>query len=93
MLHYLALRQFQCSCPILYILFGNLQSDGHNTNFIPLLFQSSKLSNSCIFRISLSFYSIYCRKIIIYRKLEVQIVIFLSSENSYSLDFQNQSLW
>ena len=35
MLHYLALGQFQCSCPILYILFGNLQSDGQNTDFIP----------------------------------------------------------
>ena len=35
MLHYLALGQFQSSCPILYIVFGNLQIDGHNTNFIP----------------------------------------------------------
>ena len=35
MLHYLALGQFQCSCPILYVLFGNLQIDGHNTDFIP----------------------------------------------------------
>ena len=33
--HYLALGQFQSSCPILYILFGNLQIDGHNTDFIP----------------------------------------------------------
>ena len=48
----------------------------------PALFQSSKLSNSCIFRISLSFFSIYFRKIIIHRKLEVQIVMILSSENS-----------
>ena len=47
-----------------------------------VLFQSSKLSSSCIFRISLSFYLIYFRKIIIYRKLEVQIVRILSSENS-----------
>ena len=35
MIHYLALGQFQSSCPILYILFGKLQSDCHNTNFIP----------------------------------------------------------
>ena len=48
----------------------------------PVLFLSSKLSNSCIFRISLSFYSNYFRKIITYRKLEVQIVMSLSSENS-----------
>ena len=34
MQHYLALGQFQCSFPILYILFGNLQSDGNNTDFI-----------------------------------------------------------
>ena len=34
-LHYLALGQFQCSCPKLNILFGNLQSDGHNTDFSP----------------------------------------------------------
>ena len=33
LLHYLALGQFQCSYPKLYILFGNLQSNGHNTNF------------------------------------------------------------
>ena len=48
----------------------------------PVLFQSSKLSNSCIFRISKSFYSILFIKIITYRKLEVQIVMILSSENS-----------
>ena len=35
MLHYLDLGKFQCSCPILYILFGNLQSDGNNTDFFP----------------------------------------------------------
>ena len=35
MLQYLALGQFQSSCPILYILFGNLQIDDPNTNFIP----------------------------------------------------------
>ena len=34
MLHYLALRQFQCLCPILYILLGNLQIDGHKADFI-----------------------------------------------------------
>ena len=33
MLHYLALGQFQRSCPILYILFGKLKIDGHNTDF------------------------------------------------------------
>ena len=76
MLHYLALGQFQCSYPILYILFGNLQSDGHNIDL------SSKLSNSCSFRISLSFYSIYFRTIIIYKELEVQIVMILSSEKN-----------
>ena len=37
MLHYLALGQFQCLCPIHYTLFGNLQSDGHNTDFIPIV--------------------------------------------------------
>ena len=37
LLHYLALGQFQCSCPIFYILFGNLQSDGHNTDFFPIV--------------------------------------------------------
>ena len=47
-----------------------------------VLFQFSKLSNSCIFIISLSFYSILFINIIIYRKLEVQIVMILSSENS-----------
>ena len=35
MLYYFALGQFQCSCPILDILFGNLQIDGYNTDFIP----------------------------------------------------------
>ena len=35
MLHYLALGQFQCSCSIHYILFGNMKVDGHNTDFIP----------------------------------------------------------
>ena len=35
MLHYLGLGQFQSSCPILYTLFGNLQIDGHKTDFIP----------------------------------------------------------
>ena len=35
MLHYLALGQFQSSCPILYILFGNLQIDGHHIDSIP----------------------------------------------------------
>ena len=35
MLNYLALGQFQSSCSILYILFGNLHIDGHNTDFIP----------------------------------------------------------
>ena len=35
MLNYLALGKFQSSCPILYIYFGNLQIDGHNTDFIP----------------------------------------------------------
>ena len=35
MLHYLALGQFESSCPILYILFGNLKIDGHDTDFIP----------------------------------------------------------
>ena len=48
----------------------------------PVLFQSTKLSNPCIFRISFSFDLIYFRKIIIYRKLEVQIVMILSSEGS-----------
>ena len=76
MLRYLALGQFQCSYPILYILFGNLQSDGHNIDL------SSKLSNSCSFRISLSFYSIYFRNIIIYKESEVQIVMILSSEKN-----------
>ena len=47
-----------------------------------VLFQSSKLSNSCIFIISLSFYSILFINIIIYRKIEVQIVMIVSSENS-----------
>ena len=35
MLHNLALGQFKCSFPILYILFGDLQINVHNTNFIP----------------------------------------------------------
>ena len=35
MLHYLALGQFQRSYPTLYIFLGNLQIDGHNTDFIP----------------------------------------------------------
>ena len=35
MLHFLALGELQSSCPILYILFGNLQIDGLNTDFIP----------------------------------------------------------
>ena len=86
-------EKFQC-CTTL--LFEN--SDVHVSYFIfyfetckvmvttlisfPVLFKSSKLSNSCIFRISLSFYSIYFRKIIIYRKLEVQIVMSLSSADS-----------
>ena len=35
LLHYLALGQFQCSYPKLYILFGTLQSEGHNTDFFP----------------------------------------------------------
>ena len=48
----------------------------------PMLFKSSKISNSCIFRISISFHSIYFRKIIIYIKLEFQIVMILSSQNS-----------
>ena len=82
MLHYLALGQFQCSCLILYILFGNLQGDGHNIDLFPTVFQSNKFSNSCIFRISLTFYSIYFKKIIIYKKIVVQIVMILSSENS-----------
>ena len=34
MLHYLALGQFQCSCPMRYILFGNFQIDVYNTDFI-----------------------------------------------------------
>ena len=34
MLHYLALGQFQSSRPLLYILVGNLQIDGHNIDFI-----------------------------------------------------------
>ena len=48
----------------------------------PMLFQFSKLSNHLYFKIYLSFYSINFRKIIFYRKLEVQIVIILSSEGS-----------
>ena len=35
MLHYLAPGQFQSSCPILFTVFGSLQINGHNTDFIP----------------------------------------------------------
>ena len=48
----------------------------------PLLFKSSKLSNSCSFRISLSFYSFYFRKLNLSWKIEVPIVMILSSEGS-----------
>ena len=34
-LYYLALGQFQNSCPILYLLFRNLKINDHNTDFIP----------------------------------------------------------
>ena len=67
--HYLALGQFQSSCPILYIYLENCKVMVTILISFPVLFQSNKLSNSYIFRISLSFYSIYFRKIIIYRKL------------------------
>ena len=83
MLHYLALGQFQCSCPIQYIFYLETCKVMVTTLIsFPVLFQSSKISNSCIFRISLSFYSIYFRKVIVYRKLEVQIVVILNNENS-----------
>ena len=35
MLHYLALGQFQISCPIIFTLFESLQINGHNIDFIP----------------------------------------------------------
>ena len=35
LLYYLALGQLQSSYHIHYILFGKLQIDGHDTNFIP----------------------------------------------------------
>ena len=82
MLLYLALEHFQYSYPILYILFGNLQVNGHNTASFPVLFQSSKLSNHMYFKISLSLYLIDFRKIDIFWNLVVQIVIILSSEGS-----------
>ena len=48
----------------------------------PVLFQSSELSNLCIFRFSLSLYRFKFRKFNIFRKIEVQIVMILSSESS-----------
>ena len=82
MLHYLLLDNSNVHVP--YFIFYLETCKVMVTTLISflVLFQSSKLSNSCIFRISLSLYSIYFRKIIIYRKLEVQIVMILSSENS-----------
>ena len=35
MLHYLALGQFQSSCPIIFTLFESLEINGHNTDLIP----------------------------------------------------------
>ena len=81
-LHYLALGQSKVHVP--YFIFYLETCKLMVTTLISflVLFQSNKLSNSCIFRISLSFYSIYFREIIIYRKLEVQIVMILSSKSS-----------
>ena len=69
MLHYLLLDNFNVHVP--YFIFYLETCKVMVTTLIsfPVLFQSNKLSNSCIFRISLTFYSIYFKKIIIYRKI------------------------
>ena len=78
--HQFTLGQFQVSHPLLYLIW-NLQSDGHNTVFLPLYF-SSVNSLTRTLEISLVFDFFLSTKINLLRSLEIQIVSIFSSEGS-----------